>query len=211
MFRFTKNNAKIKKILAIQFKYLGDAVFITPALEALHHQYPDAEIHVLVAEEVIPLFEHSPIVKKVWGMPRTRGQARLSATLPILLALRKEHFDLSIDFVGNDRGGFYSLLAGAKERLAAIDRKPNFFKKLAYTKTIQTRNLPVSWVKRHLGMLAHLLPAFGDVTPDMMIQSDSQLKEEASGILKGHQVICHLGTSQPKKSGRFSVGMSFIS
>lgn len=188
-----------QKILAIQFKYLGDAVFITPALHALHQHYPDAEIHVLVPQEVAPIFQHSPLVKKVWGLPRTRGQVGLSATLPILRALRKQHFDLSVDFVGNDRGGLYSLLVGAKERLAAIDRKPNLFKKLAYTKTVQTRDLPVSWVKRYLGMLESLLSVSSDNVPDMMIRPDCQLKEEARLLLRGHQVICHLGTSQPKK------------
>jgi ADP-heptose:LPS heptosyltransferase len=190
-----------KKILAIQFKYLGDAVFITPALQALHFRYPEAEIHVLVAEDVAPIFAQSPIIKKVWSMPRTRGRARLSETLPMILALRKQHFDYSIDFVGNDRGGLYSLLVAAKQRFAALDRKPNLFKKVAYTKTAQTTDLPISWVNRNLAMLSRLLADFGDIQiqPPMKIQSDSQLKEEAQAILRGCQVICHLGTSQPKK------------
>lgn len=195
----SKRNIAPKKILAIQFKYLGDAVFITPALEVLHHQYPNAEIHVFVAQEVTPVFDHSPVVKKVWSMPRIRGQVRLSTTLPILRALRREHFDISIDFVGNDRGSLYSLFVGAKQRFAAIDCKPNFFRRLAYTKTAQTTDLPISWVERHLGMLANLLPTLVDIRSGMMIRSDSKLKEDAIEVLKGHQVICHLGTSQPKK------------
>ena len=80
------------KILAIQFKYLGDAVFITPSLKALHQQYPEAEIHVLVAEEVLPVFRHIPFIKKAWGLPRTRGKAKLTQTLPFLSQLRKEKF-----------------------------------------------------------------------------------------------------------------------
>ena len=199
MFKNSQSHQIPKKILAIQFKYLGDAVFITPALDILHQHYPNAEIHVFVAQEVAPIFDHSPIVKKVWAMPRKRGQAQLSSTLPILRALRKERFDLSIDFVGNDRGGFYSLFVGAKQRFAAIDCKPNFFKRLAYTKTAQTADLPVSWVERHLGMLASLLPHIVDIRPGMMIQSDSKLTQDAIGALKDHQVICHLGTSQSKK------------
>ena len=33
------------KILIIQFKYLGDAVLLTPALQALRHEFPQSEIH----------------------------------------------------------------------------------------------------------------------------------------------------------------------
>ena len=46
----------MKKILAIQFKYFGDAVFLTPALLAIKKKFPNSEIHVLVAQEIAPVF-----------------------------------------------------------------------------------------------------------------------------------------------------------
>ena len=42
----------MKKILAIQFKYFGDAVFLTPALLAIKDKFPSSEIHLLVAKEI---------------------------------------------------------------------------------------------------------------------------------------------------------------
>ena len=187
------------KILAIQFKYLGDAVFLTPALQAIHLKYPDAEIHILVAEEVAPIFEHLAIIKKVWPLPRTRGKAKIFQTMPFIRDLRKEHYDLSIDFVGNDRGGILSLLIAAKSRLAAIESKPSLLQKLAYTKTVETSRLPVSWVKRHLRMLNLLLGTSESQVPDMMIMADPALASKANALLGNHQIICHLGTSQAKK------------
>ena len=153
----TLTKTKTQKILVIQFKYLGDAVFITPALQALHRQHPTAELHILVASEVAPIFKHFPAIKKVWALPRERGKAKLRESLPFVLSLRKEKFDLSIDFVGNDRGGILSLLVGAKSRFSAIERNPTFLQKLAYTNTVKTALLPVSWVKRHLKMLSLLM------------------------------------------------------
>ena len=47
-----------EKILALQFKYFGDAVLMTPALRALREHYPGAEIHLLVPSEIAPLFQH---------------------------------------------------------------------------------------------------------------------------------------------------------
>jgi ADP-heptose:LPS heptosyltransferase len=46
------------KVLAIQFKYLGAAVILTPALKALANQIPNIELHVLVAAEIAPLLEN---------------------------------------------------------------------------------------------------------------------------------------------------------
>ena len=187
------------KILAIQFKYLGDAVFITPALQAIHRQSPNAEIHILVAAEVAPIFKHLPFIKKVWALPRTRGKAKLTESLPFVWALRKEKFDLSIDFVGNDRGGILSLLVGAKSRLSSIERKPSYLQKLAYTNTVQTVLLPISWVKRHLKMLNLLIGTPETPEPQMLIEANPLLALQAKQLLQDHQIICHLGTSQEKK------------
>jgi ADP-heptose:LPS heptosyltransferase len=63
------------KILAIQFKYFGDAVLMTPSLRALREHFPRAEIHLLVPEEIAPIFQHLPWLNRVWPMPRRRGSA----------------------------------------------------------------------------------------------------------------------------------------
>ena len=91
------------KILAIKFKQLGDVAIMVPALRALREHWPEAEIHVLVEEAAVPILQHLPWIQKVWGLPRKRGSARLKSTIPLLAQLRKERFDRSVDFVGNDR------------------------------------------------------------------------------------------------------------
>jgi ADP-heptose:LPS heptosyltransferase len=195
----TLSKTKTQKILVIQFKYLGDAVFITPALQALHRQHPTAELHILVASEVAPIFEHLPFIKKVWALPRTRGRAKLRESLPFVLSLRKEKFDLSVDFVGNDRGAILSLLVAAKSRFSAIERNPTFLQKLAYTNTVKTTLLPVSWVKRHLKMLSLLMGTPETPAPKMLIVANPLLASQAKQLLLDHQIICHIGTSQEKK------------
>ena len=56
----------MKKILAIQFKYFGDAVFLTPALLAIKKKFPNSEIHVLVAQEIAPVFNNLKYIDKIW-------------------------------------------------------------------------------------------------------------------------------------------------
>ncbi len=193
------NSTKPHKMLAIQFKYLGDAVFITPALLALKAQYPEAELHVLVAKEVAPLFEHLSWITKVWAFPRSRGKAKISESWPFIKALRAERYDRSVDFGGNDRGAILSRLISAKVRVAALDAKPKFIKRIAYTNTVRVDSLPDAWVDRHLQVLERVWQTPSLPSVSITIEADPALAEKAQAILKEQTIICHLGTSQPKK------------
>jgi ADP-heptose:LPS heptosyltransferase len=187
-----------EKILALQFKYLGDAVFITPALRALRAHWPDAELHVLVAAEVAPLLENLPWIKKIWPLPRTRGRARLRETWPVIRALRREQFARSVDFGGNDRGAILSFLSGAKIRLGEASCRPKLLKRIAYTDKFPAEQLPESWVQRHLKLLsAWQVPP--PKSAHLEIAADPKLANEAAKLLPGKCVLCHLATSQPKK------------
>jgi ADP-heptose:LPS heptosyltransferase len=188
---------RTEKILALQFKYLGDAVFITPALRALKAFYPATELHVLVASEAAPLLENLPWLARVWPLPRTRGQARFRDSWPLIRALRRENFDRAVDFGGNDRGAILSFLSGAKTRLGAVDRK-KLLHKLCYTQIVLTGAASPMWVRRHLELLA----AWQIPPPKSLhleIAADPELAVEAARILPDEMIICHLGTSQPKK------------
>ncbi|CAK0771096.1 Glycosyl transferase family 9 [Gammaproteobacteria bacterium] len=187
------------KILAIQFKYLGDVVFITPALFALKKQFPEAEIHVLVAREAMPILEHIPWISKVWGFPRTRGKIKFSESWPVVQLLRREKFDRSVDFCGNDRGALLSFLIGAKIRIASFDPSVARLRKAAYTQVVSAKDLPIPWVDRHLSLISK---AWNTPIPEglkTLVEADPRHVEEAKKLLQGHTVLCHVGTSQPKK------------
>ena len=90
------------KILAIQFQYLGDAVFMTPALQEIKNFYRNAELHVLVANEILPILKYVNFIDKLWGANRIRGRLNIINQLPLIFNLRKERFDRIVDFGGND-------------------------------------------------------------------------------------------------------------
>ena len=187
-----------EKILAVQFKYLGDAVFLTPALRALQENWPAGEIHVLVASEVTPLLQHLPWIKKVWALPRTRGKARLRDSLPVVRALRREKFTRVVDFEGNDRGAILSYFSGAPRRLGAVKNQPSWLQKIGYNERIPAAKLPETWVQRYLELLkAWQVPA--PKSADIEIVADPSRMAEAARILPAGRILCHLATSQPKK------------
>ena len=61
-------NYKLKNILVIRFRQMGDAILATPLLNTLHRSFPDAEIHFVLNERIAPLFEGHPAVSSPSAM-----------------------------------------------------------------------------------------------------------------------------------------------
>jgi ADP-heptose:LPS heptosyltransferase len=185
------------KILAIKFKQLGDVAIMVPALRALREHWPEAEIHVLVEEAAVPILQHLPWIQKVWGLPRKRGSARIKSTFPFIAQLRKERFDRSVDFVGNDRGAIISLLIGAKRRLGLNAPKGFAGRRFCYSEiaTEKTTNL----VRGDL----HTLEPWGIPWPYSLkheLHPAPELRTFAEQQLPDpNTILCHLSASMTKR------------
>ena len=131
--------SSVLKILAIKFKYLGDVAVAVPALRALRTARPDAEIHFLVPEETFSVVENLSWLDKVWPFPRMRGKLRLFEAWPLIRTLRKERFDQSIDFVGNDRGAWISKIVGASSCVALCMERWDIRRRCAATECFRAR------------------------------------------------------------------------
>ena len=188
----------MKKILVIQFKYFGDAVFLAPALLAIKDKFPNADIHLLVAKEIAPVFNNLKYIKKIWAVPRKRGKFNLFELLPFIRALRTYEFDRVVDFGGNDRGAIFSLLSGSKLRLGLMEGSPKILQKICYTDLVDSHSLPRNYILKNLSLLNSWgIQKILDTDPQII--SNPYLKKQAQRVLKGRSIICHLGTSQPKK------------
>lgn len=188
-----------QKILALQFKYFGDAVLMTPALQALRGHFPQAEIHLLAPEEIAPLFQHLPWLTRVWAMPRRRGRASLRETWPLLRALRREHFDRSVDFASNDRGAILSRLIGAKKRLGWDERAGFLGRRFCYT----DRVAPGPHPSHESARLAQLLSGW-QIPPPASLEAEIRAGPALAGAAKKilpqeRAVICHVASSQPSR------------
>jgi len=187
------------KILAIQFKYFGDAVMMTPALRAIRNRFPRGGLHVLVPEEIAPIFNHLPWLDRVWPMPRQRGRARFGQSWPTIRALRREHFDRSVDFASNDRGAILSRLSSARRRLGWDEPGGFWGRKFCYTERVAPEMKP----QHESARLAQLLSAWQIPPPDSLeteICADVSLAGAARKILPDEcAIVCHIASSQQKK------------
>jgi hypothetical protein len=187
------------KVMLIQFKLLGDAVFLIPAINALKANIPNAEIHVLVSREATPIFSDLHDITKLWGFPRKRNKLNLVESWPLIKELRKERFDISIDVVGNDRGSLLTRLINAKTKWGAVRKKTSLFQRTAYSQKITLESISESWIQMYLQMMAVVFKIQLPEKPKMFISTNSIKEALAKEIIQGSAILFHLGSSQQKK------------
>jgi len=118
------------KILAIRLARLGDIVLLLPALSSLKQALPGAHLSFLTGHRCAPIAEMCPAIDEVISIDRVamrdgpawkalRGMSRL------VRRIRREHFDLVVDFHGFRETNLLTWLSGAAVRIGMKrDRAP---------------------------------------------------------------------------------------
>jgi ADP-heptose:LPS heptosyltransferase len=127
--RFFELTRNAKRVLLLDLGFLGDSIHLLPALWTLREAYPEAELHVMVAEHVTRVMEVAPWVDRVWGYPRYPKGPKWYEDLGRIRRLRDEKFDVVINLNGSDRSSILTGLSGARWRLGRVpeDGGPSFW------------------------------------------------------------------------------------
>src|SRR5690242_10024702 len=105
------------KILAIKLRSLGDTVLMTAPLIELSKAFPQSKIHVVVSSPWTSLMEGFPGIERVWPYERRNEKASRARTLArMAFQLRKEKFDLAINFHASPSSATLAFASGAKTR-----------------------------------------------------------------------------------------------
>lgn len=102
------------KIAVFLPNWIGDAVMATPALRAIRHQYPDAEIVTIQRPYVADALDGLDLVDRTISL---KSSQKLVSRLQLLQQLRSERFDLSILFPNSFRSAWLAFLAGIPRRV----------------------------------------------------------------------------------------------
>jgi lipopolysaccharide heptosyltransferase II len=126
------------KILLVRLRLIGDVVFTTPAIGALRRRFPAARLTYLVEPAAQPVVRHHPALDDIVVVERPRGLARLRYDAALARRLRRERFDLAIDFHGGPRSGFLTWASGAPERIgyALPGRRWCYTTRLPWTRSL---------------------------------------------------------------------------
>lgn len=114
-----------RKILLINPFGIGDVLFTTPIIHTLKDAIPEAKVGYLCNRRTAPILENNPYIDSLFIYERdefeaVRKKSSLSWLKKIIVFLnqiKKEHFDMALDFSLNKQYGFFSWYAGIRERI----------------------------------------------------------------------------------------------
>ena len=105
-------NAEPQKILLIQTAFLGDVVLATSAVESIRSAHPGAEIHFLLRKGNESLLLGNPQLTRLWVLDKSRKWRNLRQ---MISAIRKEKFDVVINFQRFATSGILTAFSGGRE------------------------------------------------------------------------------------------------
>ena len=128
---------RVKKILVIKLRHIGDVLLTAPTLRALREHFSDAHIAVLANSGTEDVLTGNTSINEIITFDRSikhLGQFRRSAReMSFLKTVRNKGFDMTIDLTGGDRAAILSFVSGARYRLGWKPNKGFIGKKHLYT------------------------------------------------------------------------------
>lgn len=183
------------RILIIQLRRIGDVLMCTPAVRALRRSFPEGYIAFLVEGECSDLLMHNPHLDQVLVLDRRKYKNPLY-WLQTIRRIRRERFDVAIDFLGNPRSTYICFLSGA-ERRAGYDIPVRRW----FYNMIATEDPTARYSAAHkLGVLKLLGVESSDVQLDFFVSAEARLFSERffreNRIDSGSLIVCISPTSR---------------
>jgi ADP-heptose:LPS heptosyltransferase len=117
---------KIKRILIIKFRGLGDILLSEPSFRAVKESFPDAKVTLLINKEGYDIISGLNLVDEIICFDK-KNIKNLWDDIRFINEIRKKKFDLVIDLFGNPRSAILSFLSGAKYRVGLTYRFRKYF------------------------------------------------------------------------------------
>jgi heptosyltransferase-3 len=104
---------RVRRVLVVRLRSIGDTVLATPSLHALRRFLPEARLDVLLEDWVAPLLEGSAEVDRVVTVGRKSKSSRLRAAR----LLRAENYDVVYNLHGGSTAALLTRATGAAHRV----------------------------------------------------------------------------------------------
>jgi heptosyltransferase-1 len=115
--------SQIQRILLIRLRRIGDVILTTPAISALREDFPAASITYIVEKPYRQLVEGNPNLDKVI-VPESKQSLR--GFLKLIRLIRKNKYDVVLDFHGGPRASLITLFSKAKLKVGYRVKYKNF-------------------------------------------------------------------------------------
>ncbi len=202
-----------QKILVIRLSAIGDAVRTAPAVSSIRNTFPNAEIHWLIEDRCADILDGFCPVDRLKQVPRRLWQKtgilnRIRLFFRFLRELRKEDYDLTIDFHGILKSGLYGWASGCPRRVGYPKPIAREWNTLFTNEKIS--GVPpgrISRYQRNFLMAQYFDPSAVEENPGLPISVEE--RETAAkffakyGIGQGTAVFIYPGTSEKGRYKRW--------
>lgn len=103
---------KVKRVLVVRLRSIGDTVLVTPSLIALRRFLPAAQIDILLEDWVAPVLEGFDAIDNVLTFSPKSKKSRVETAL----RLRRNNYDVVFNLHGGTTSTFFVRSTGAKHR-----------------------------------------------------------------------------------------------
>jgi lipopolysaccharide heptosyltransferase II len=118
----TINWDKIRRVLVVRLRSIGDTVLATPSLISLRRFLPEARIDILLEDWVAPVLEGFEAVDNIITVSHKDTKARFRSALK----LRGNKYDVAFNLHGGTTATFFVRASGARHRVGYRNYSYNF-------------------------------------------------------------------------------------
>ena len=104
---------RVKKVLLIRLRSIGDTVLMTPCLQALRDWQPAVQVSVVIEPLAAQILEGHSVIDQIFVMKKTS-----LSKLALIGRLRREKFDLVFNLHGGTTGMWLAATSAAKHSFA---------------------------------------------------------------------------------------------
>lgn len=188
------DRSSIKKILLIRLRRIGDIMMTTPAAAILREAFPDARITYIVESPYKDLVQGHSLFDRVIVLPRNLNKREF---FQFVRRIRKEDYDVAIDFHGGPKASLMSFFSRAKLKIGY---------KIKYKSFVYDIKIPrgpekgyIHSVENHVNLVKALDVSFPSI-PRMSFPSLSPLEKQnlheylvGNNLDNKHFIVLHIG------------------
>ncbi|MEQ1975674.1 putative lipopolysaccharide heptosyltransferase III [Xenorhabdus sp. SGI240] len=132
-----------KKILIIKLRHHGDTLLITPVVNTLKENFPDAEIDVLLYKATEPMLMNFALVSHIFSVDRQWKKEGIKAYIThhwrLLNQLRRRKYDIVINLADQWYSALVSKISRAPTRIAFdFPKRQNWLWKVCFSDLVST-------------------------------------------------------------------------
>jgi heptosyltransferase-2 len=118
---------KIRKIIVLRFRRVGDAILSSTVCSTLRKTFPDAEIVYVLNAEIAPLFEHHPDIDRVVTFSKSELKDMNVYLKKVRRIMHEEDYDMIVDLRSTVKTLWFSLFSLKTPYRVGVKKAYNLF------------------------------------------------------------------------------------